>query len=339
MISLGRIVRDRDLQTVFLVSLVILFLVLYLTKDDSQTIVIEKEIPTSDVVPTDSDDTKEETPREPDVPIVPPTAPPTAPIPPTAPPTEPPTAPPTEPPTEPPAETPTEPPTGIPVDPIDPCVSDTVDPDGKNYVIGDDGILTESSFGTENYVSKVYSAPEGESCPLAYRKNDKYCLVDQPEKFEFVYSYDIRNSPHTPRFSTDICNDYAQCLYRADANYRGTVTKITNANGNNLINVMRRDIWCGRTKPETFEDEVLKHMEWNGTSVVYKENIGPFKKGFPVRPGDIPVNKLGKDSLGRWSQNYNYGLQLLHILLVMKRDGVPRPNNIRLNFKLIGRSG
>ena len=148
-----------------------------------------------------------------------------------------------------------------------------------------------------------------------------------------MYSYDIRYQPYTPRFSTEICNDFQTCLYRANAGYRGSVTEIKNANGVSLLNQMRRDIWCGRIKLENF-DEVLQHMKWNGQTVVYNKNIGPFRENYPVRPGDILVNKLKKDASGAWDPNYNYGLQLLHILMVMKRDGVPKPKKIRIDFTL-----
>jgi hypothetical protein len=50
--------------------------------------------------------------------------------------------------------------------------------------------------------------------------------------------------------------------------------------------------------------------------------------------GDIPLNRLDDFyRRGNTKKYYNAPLQMLHMLLVMKRDGVPKPKRVYCNFK------
>ena len=173
-----------------------------------------------------------------------------------------------------------------------------------------------------------------------YDANDKYCLARMNTDAEFVYSYNKSYSPTIPKHEE--CTDLDRCLYYATLEGRN-ITDIRNNNGNILMNVMIRDIWCDRIDQSKFK-ETLQHMyvDRNDGVVKYNKNIGPFKKDFPVRPNDILVGRMydapyveGKTDVSAsqpFGSHYNYGLQIFHILLTMKRDGVAKPKRVKVNF-------
>jgi hypothetical protein len=100
------------------------------------------------------------------------------------------------------------------------------------------------------------------------------------------------------------------------------------------------DIWCDKIKHEDFED-VIKHMTAGTNGLDDPRYVPgtqfPYNKQQKVRPGDILFNRLdeweGRNS-SKEDVNYNYALQIMHALLVLRRDGAPKPAHVRLDFRM-----
>ena len=119
------------------------------------------------------------------------------------------------------------------------------------------------------------------------------------------------------------------------------VSEMRTANGESLMDRLIEDIWCDKIKHEDFEDDILKHMTagTNGLGEIrYVPGTPfPYRRQERVRPGDILFNRLdeweGRNS-SKEDVNYNYALQIMHALLVLRRDGAPKQARVKLEFRM-----
>jgi hypothetical protein len=204
---------------------------------------------------------------------------------------------------------------------------------------------------TEPYVAKVYVS-NTDNCPDDWIYNDKHCLTDQENNYQFAYSYG--GHALKPTFDPQLCtseniDDCLYVCYKSD----GTpvrigehVSEMRNANGESLMDRLIEDIWCDKIKHEDFEDDILKHMTagTNGIGEIrYVPGTPfPYRRQERVRPGDILFNRLdewrGRSLSNKTNTHYNYALQIMHMLLVMRRDGAPKPARVKLEFRMTVRS-
>jgi len=200
---------------------------------------------------------------------------------------------------------------------------------------------------TEPYVAKVYVS-NTDNCPDDWIYNDKHCLTDQENNYQFAYSYG--GHALKPTFDPQLCtseniDDCLYVCYKSD----GTpvrigehVSEMRNANGESLMDRLIEDIWCDKIKHEDFEDDILKHMTagTNGLGEIrYVPGTPfPYRRQERVRPGDILFNRLdewrGISLSNKTNTHYNYALQIMHMLLVMRRDGAPKPARVKLEFRM-----
>jgi hypothetical protein len=208
-------------------------------------------------------------------------------------------------------------------------------------------IIKRNKSRTEPYVAKVYVS-NTDNCPDDWIYNDKHCLTGQENNYQFAYSYG--GHALKPTFDPQLCtseniDDCLYVCYKSD----GTpvrigehVSEMRNANGESLMDRLIEDIWCDKIKHEDFEDDILKHMTagTNGLGEIrYVPGTQfPYRRQERVRPGDILFNRLdewrGRSLSNKTNTHYNYALQIMHMLLVMRRDGAPKPARVKLDFRM-----
>ena len=204
---------------------------------------------------------------------------------------------------------------------------------------------------TEPYVAKVYVS-SGESCPTDWIYNDKHCLTGQENNYQFAYSFG--GHALKPTFDPQLCTseNIADCLYVCYKS-NGTpvkkgefVSEMRTANGESLMDRLIEDIWCDKIKHEDFEDDIIKHMTAGSNGLSAPRYVSgtpyPYNSQQKVRPGDLLFNRLdewkGPGVTSKTDQHYNYALQIMHMLLVMRRDGAPKPARVKLDFRMTVRS-
>ena len=248
----------------------------------------------------------------------------------------------------------------ITIDPGSACLEKAKGRSNKNwqldlyYVVKDDSMKRQEIRRpkVETYVSKVYASSTTE-CDSNWIYNDKHCFTSSGLGTTFKYAYSYGGRARKPTFDTNLCSiDNAdECLYvcyRVDGQpvQRGDyVSEIKNAKGESLMDRLIDDVWCDKIKHEDFED-VIKYMT-SGTGgalpLRYTDDApSPYTPTrnsgtIYVRPGDILLNRLDEwKTTGH--RHYNYVLQILHMLLVKRRDGAAKPYGIILEFRMTAES-
>ena len=120
------------------------------------------------------------------------------------------------------------------------------------------------------------------------------------------------------------------------------VSEMRTANGESLMDRLIEDIWCDKIKHEDFEDDIIKHMTAGSNGLSAPRYVSgtpyPYNSQQKVRPGDLLFNRLdewkGPGVTSKTDQHYNYALQIMHMLLVMRRDGAPKPARVKLEFRM-----
>lgn len=236
-----------------------------------------------------------------------------------------------------------------------------------DWIIDDTGIkkVETQTSGTETYIANIelqkkgkcadtYNVGfeiDGQKIETGYDVNGTFCVdyvnkkLDKPDEDGNEYDknknvvdkvgliYDRENikiiDPHyNPVSIQEKCQGPKYpCIFMHETNSEGSklITNYKNNEGKELTEVLISDIWD--EKIDINNSEIVSKISGmkfgarTGT-VYYTENSDKEKIYTPVLMIDLPPNE----------SNYNHGLQLLLILLVMKRYGVARPSSISLKF-------
>jgi hypothetical protein len=206
------------------------------------------------------------------------------------------------------------------------------DPDGVYHSITDDGVQVDTSVKVETYISKVRTSDRSRcrGSPKGYDEYNKLCMPNMPRTEPYVYAFDMTQDSVTPQYGG--C-DPEECFYYGKIDGLNMIG-IENDNGDSLIDYLVKEIWCDRIPLEPFE-ATLKYMKYEDGTVRYTKKVGPLEG--VVKPNDVLINLMYKDPenpKGIHVTYFNYALQIMHLLLVMKRDGVAKPKGITINFKV-----
>lgn len=232
-----------------------------------------------------------------------------------------------------------------------------------DWIIDDTGIkkVETQTSGTETYIANIelqekgkcadtYNVGfeiDGQKIETGYDVNGTFCVdyvnkkLDKPDEDGNEYDknknvvdkvgliYDRENikiiDPHyNPVSIQEKCQGPKYpCIFMHETNSEGSklITNYKNNEGKELTEVLISDIWD--EKIDINNSEIVSKISdykfyFRDGTVIYEKN----PEYQPVLLTDLPPNEI----------NYNHGLQLLLILLTMKRDGVARPSSVSLKF-------
>lgn len=232
-----------------------------------------------------------------------------------------------------------------------------------DWIIDDTGIkkVETQTSGTETYIANIelqekgkcadtYNVGfeiDGQKIETGYDVNGTFCVdyvnkkLDKPDEDGNEYDknknvvdkvgliYDRENikiiDPHYNPVSTqEKCQGPKYpCIFMHETNSEGSklITNYKNNEGKELTEVLISDIWDEKIDINNSEivSKISDYKFYFGIGTVLYEKNPQYQ---PVLLTDLPPNE----------SNYNHGLQLLLILLTMKRDGVARPSSVSLKF-------
>lgn len=228
------------------------------------------------------------------------------------------------------------------IDPNDACLKPG---EGYFYVFKTDSMkvynIDPYKRSRENYIGKVFSSGDN-SCirtingkQVNFSVNTKHCLTNQSNTYQYAYSFG--GTSDNGIYDKNLCADKEQCLYVAYTQVEGgkpcelgdTCRSFRNAKGEHLMDRMVEEIWCGKINPDDFLSTL--HMEAIGRAGVvhYKKTAPAPYSGKVVKPTDILITRLDEyNSKTNKEEYYNIALQMLHMLLVMKKYDIPKPRRV-----------